>query len=87
MSTPDVRQAMGRDDFERFHGSRKNKGLKKAAQRFERMPDGTYADDSVQRHWWTWQNSRAALAEQPASVLPKKPPPGLLMSMAIRYGG
>src|SRR5574343_1238261 len=68
MSTPDVRQALARDAFERFHGARKNKGLKKAAQRCKRLPAGTYADDSVQRHWWTWQNSRAALAEQPAGV-------------------
>lgn len=68
MTNPDVRQTLDRDAFERFHGARKNKGLKKAAQRFERLPDGTYADDSVQRHWWTWQNARAALAEQPASV-------------------
>jgi hypothetical protein len=45
-----------REAFERFFAQRKNKGAKWRDLRFARLPaDDTYADESVQRHWWTWQ--------------------------------
>jgi len=59
-----------REAFERFHGARKAKGVGRRERMFERLPDDTYADPSVQRHWWTWQNARAALSEQPAPTQP-----------------
>lgn len=49
-----------RDAFEAwFADSRKGKG-KNHAPTFARLSDDTYADDSTQRHWWTWQNAAAA---------------------------
>lgn len=39
-----------------FIQSRRNRGAHKRPT-FERLPDGTYADDHIQRHWWTWQNA------------------------------
>ena len=50
--------------FERyFSSSRKSKGAGRRPT-FERLGDGTYADNHTQRHWLTWQksqeNSRAA---------------------------
>lgn len=50
-----------RGEFEAFHVGRKNKGVEYRKTLFDRREDGTYAEESVQRHWWTWQNSRAAL--------------------------
>lgn len=46
-----------------FAASRKSKGTGRRAN-FDTMEDGTYADDHTQRHWWTWQNARAALPQQ-----------------------
>ena len=58
-----------REAFERwFLESRKSKGASRRPT-FERMEDGTYADDCTQRHWWTWQNAQAArIAELEAEV-------------------
>lgn len=61
--TDKLREALEREQFEAFHGRRRNKGRARAERMFDRLPDDTYADESVQRHWWTWQNAiRAALA-------------------------
>jgi hypothetical protein len=53
-----------RERFEQFHGQRRSKGAGWRERVFDRMPDGTYADDSVQRHWWTWQNALEAQAAE-----------------------
>ena len=51
----------GRAEFETFFAeSRRGRGPSKAPT-FQRLQDGTYADDHTQRHWWTWQQSRKAL--------------------------
>lgn len=50
-----------RGEFEAFHSRRKNKGIKWDQRRFDRYTDQTYIDESVQRHWWTWQNAVAAI--------------------------
>jgi hypothetical protein len=53
-----------RDEFERwFLESRKSKGASHRPT-FERMEDGTYADNHTQRHWWTWQNAQAARIDE-----------------------
>lgn len=61
-----------REAFERwFLESRKSKGASRRPT-FERMEDGTYADDHTQRHWWTWQNAQAArIAELEKEALAK----------------
>jgi hypothetical protein len=58
-----------REAFERwFFESRKSKGASRRPT-FERMEDGTYADNHTQRHFWTWQNAQAArIAELEAEV-------------------
>jgi hypothetical protein len=56
-----------REAFERFHGARKAKGVGRRERMFERLPDDTYADPSVQRHWWTWQNALEAQAAELAA--------------------
>jgi hypothetical protein len=54
-------EASEREAFERYFAeSRKSKGVARRPT-FDRMADDTYADDHTQRHWWTWQNARAAL--------------------------
>lgn len=51
---------LNREGFEAFFlASRKSKG-KDRRPNFERLADGTYMDDHVQRHWWTWQNALMA---------------------------
>lgn len=51
-----VRQA-----FEAYYAeSRKGKGFSRRPT-FERLADGTYADDPTQRHWWTWQQAISAI--------------------------
>lgn len=47
-----------------FAESRKSKGPSRRPT-FERFEDGTYADDSTQRHWWTWQH---AASPQPTAA-------------------
>ena len=48
-----------------FAESRKSKGPSRRPT-FERfVEDGTYADDSTQRHWWTWQH---AASPQPTAA-------------------
>lgn len=58
-----LRDAAGGDArgaFERYFAeSRKSKGAGRRPT-FERFEDGTYKDDHTQRHWWTWQQARAA---------------------------
>lgn len=49
-----------------FAESRKSKGPSRRPT-FERFEDGTYADDSTQRHWWTWQH---AASPQPTAAQP-----------------
>lgn len=60
-----------RERFEAFQAYRKaSKGAVKRERLFARLPDGTYAEPSTQRHWWTWQNALAgAAAPQPARRL------------------
>lgn len=59
MADTDAR--MLRQRFEEFFAdSRRNRG-RRHAPTFERLADGTYRDDSTQRHWWTWQ--KAILAD------------------------
>lgn len=49
---------MRRDQFEAFIlRSRGGRGIKKMAELLDRLPDDTYAQDHVQRHWWTWQQA------------------------------
>jgi hypothetical protein len=62
------RMELGREAFEAFHARRKSKGAAYREALFARRPDDTYADDSVQRHWWTWQNARATPAAAPAAA-------------------
>lgn len=56
-----------RAKFEEFFGSSRSGRGQRRRPTFERLEEGTYTDDSTQRHWWTWQQSfdaaRAALAE------------------------
>ena len=55
-----------REAFEQFMShSRRNRGVKKAAELLNKFDDGTYISEHVQRHWWTWQQSRVALAAAP----------------------
>ena len=57
MSTTDT----SRKAFEAFFlDSRRNRGASKRPT-FDLLPDGTYADDHTQRHWWTWQQAASAL--------------------------
>lgn len=60
-----------REAFEAYFGeSRKNKGVGRQPT-FQRFIDATYSEPSTQRHWWTWQQARAAPASpQPATVEP-----------------
>jgi len=52
-----------REAFEQFMShSRRNRGVKKAAELLNKFDDGTYINEHVQRHWWTWQQARAALS-------------------------
>jgi hypothetical protein len=44
-----------------FRQSRSHSGRKKIERCLDRLEDDTYADESTQRHWWTWQQSRAAV--------------------------
>jgi hypothetical protein len=50
-----------------FVESRRGNGRKKLDHLFDRLDDGTYAYDSTQRHWWTWQQARASIAVPPES--------------------
>ena len=51
-----------RAEFEKYYReSRKSKGKDRMLVAFNMLGDGTYAVDSVQRHWWTWQQARALL--------------------------
>lgn len=38
-----------------FSDSRRGKGTAFLAKALQRASDGSYADESTQRHWWTWQ--------------------------------
>lgn len=52
--------AEARESFEAYWlSSRKGHGAGKAERMLVRDPDGDYADQSTQRHWWTWQNAQA----------------------------
>jgi len=54
-----------REAFEAyFLDSRKSK----RKPNFARLPDGTYADDHTQRHWWTWQKALLYLEQAGAAV-------------------
>ena len=54
--------------FEAFFATRSSKGLKAREHRMQRLADGSYADESVQRHWWTWQNATPQASAKPAEV-------------------
>ena len=55
---------MTREAFESFFvESRRGRGARKVPT-FERLEDGTYADDHTQRHWWTWQKAIESLDAQ-----------------------
>lgn len=42
--------------FEEFYSwSRNNKGKAHRESLFNKLENGEYADESIQRHWWTWQ--------------------------------
>ena len=58
-----INEAREREAFERWFGStRRSKGVEYRVVMFaRRTDDGTYVEDHTQRHWWTWQNARAAL--------------------------
>ena len=49
-----------RPAFERFFRDSRCVFPDDAAKTFQRLSDGTYAGDSVQRHWHTWQMSVGA---------------------------
>ncbi len=51
-----------RERFEAFMAQRNSKGVARRESMFDLLPDGTYAHDHVQRHWWTWQNANRAYA-------------------------
>jgi hypothetical protein len=68
MTTAPVGCLDEREAFEAFMShSRRNKGLKKAEQLLNKFEDGTYINEHVQRHWWTWQQARKT-ASAPAQV-------------------
>lgn len=59
-----VASTNARTQFEHFFAeSRKGKGPSRRPT-FAQLQDGTYVEDSTQRHWWTWQNA-APQAQQP----------------------
>lgn len=59
-----------RERFETYFAeSRRSRGPSKRPT-FEQFEDGTYKDDHTQRHWWTWQQARAALAAPAPQALP-----------------
>lgn len=39
-----------------FLTSRRSRGVGRKPC-LQRLPDGTYATDHTQRHWWTWQQA------------------------------
>lgn len=53
-----------REAFEAFHGRRQGKGAAYREALFRRRDDDTYLNESVQRHWWTWQNAVEAGRQQ-----------------------
>ena len=56
-----------REAFERFFRSRNSKGVEWRERMFDRRAaDDTYVEESVQRHWWTWQNALLARAQASA---------------------
>lgn len=57
--------------FEQFMShSRRNKDVKKAAELLNKFEDGTYINEHVQRHWWTWQQATLAFNRpQPKTAL------------------
>lgn len=66
-SKPTANALTPRAAFEEFFlESRRGRG-RKHLPTFALLPDGTYADDHTQRHWWTWQ--RASLAMREACAL------------------
>jgi hypothetical protein len=50
-------EEQSRQRFEEFQAGRKSKGVEHRARLFDKLADGTYFDEAVQRHWWTWQNA------------------------------
>ncbi len=64
-----------REAFEAFFRSRNSKGAEWRERMFDRrQQDDTYADDAVQRHWWTWQNCwQAARSRQQPKQQRRKP--------------
>lgn len=87
-----------REAFEAFHFNRKCKGAVGRKRMAARLPDGTYVDDSVQRHWWTWQNAveagrqlgvdqarrEQAQWQQPGPVTPEHPLECLIVLQSLR---
>lgn len=51
-----------------FASTRHEKRPERVAIRFDRMEGGDYVHDHTQRHWWTWQNARAAALAKAAKV-------------------
>jgi hypothetical protein len=71
-----AQEAKQRAAFEVFYaGSRRNRGRERAEHLLDRLPDDTYALESTQRHWWTWQNAHAVAlsAVAPVQVEPWQP--------------
>ena len=68
---PSADEAFSRRQFEAFHAGRKNRGAKRRSEMFKQLEDGTYADESESRHWWTWRTAVEfaldVLARQPAT--------------------
>lgn len=59
-----------RSQFEAFFAdSRRGQGRIAAENQFNLLGDGSYAKESTQRHWWTWQNAvRCARAAAPSGA-------------------
>jgi len=53
-----------RTAFERYW-TRSRGEAKHKARIDARREDGSYADDSAQRHWWTWQNAMRSTGAPP----------------------
>lgn len=77
-----------RAQFEAYFSNSRRGRIGKKIPAFQRLPDGTYADDSTQRHWWTWQNAALAAAQPPAAAMPRwqlvpvEPTPEMVCAMA-----
>ena len=75
--------------FEAFFVTTNVKGRHRLEKLFERSlcERDSYADESTQRHWWTWQNARAAhTAETAMPVVPASAKPVAFVPVHRKHG-